>query len=95
MVAGKAGSGQITMSDIAALQAAIGDVNAMVGVCMNAGNLQAAQSMMNTSAGLSGALDGATASFTRNTAFRATGLTSVGSPGEEGRYNSMRYKFAA
>jgi hypothetical protein len=95
MVAGKAGSGQITMSDIAALQAAIGDVNALVGVCMDAGNLQAAQSMMNTSAGLSGALDSATASFTRNTAFRATGLTSVGSPGEEGRYNSMRYKFAA
>jgi len=98
MVAGKAGSGSVTMADIAALQDCIGNVNALVGVCMNAGNLELAQSLMGTGAGLEGALNGAMASFTRNTTFRATGLTSVNSvtsPAEEGRYNSMRYKFAA
>lgn len=66
-VAGKAASGTITFGDIALLQSSICDVQALIGTCMDSGNLEVAQSLMKTGASLQAALDSANTSLSHKT----------------------------
>ncbi len=66
-VAGKAANGTITFGDIALLQSSICDVQALIGTCMDSGNLEVAQSLMKTGASLQAALDSANTSLSHKT----------------------------
>ena len=76
-VAGKIGSGTVTFADIAQLQSSISQVSSLVGACMQAGNLEAAQSLMKSESSLEAALGTAEHSFTSNTVTRAIGPRTV------------------
>lgn len=96
-IAGKAASGTVTFADIAELQASIFNVNSLVGVCMNAGNIELAQSLIKTGAGLEGALGAAQHSFTSNTALRAARSNMYQMTGRpaDNNYSSLQYRIAA
>ena len=92
-VAGKAASGTITFDDIALLQASIGDVQGLIGSCMNSGNLEVAQSLMKTGASLQGALDSANTSLS-NKAIKAN-LTANTNGIDTGKYSFLQTQRAA
>lgn len=66
-VAGKAANGTITFGDIALLQSSICDVQSLIGICMDSGNLEVAQSLMKTGSSLQVALDSANTSLSNKT----------------------------
>ncbi len=74
-IAARAGSGTITLADIAQLQASISQVNSIIGVCMQAGNLEMTQALMQSETSLEAALDKAENSFTGITMLRAMRAT--------------------
>ncbi|MBI2809428.1 MAG: hypothetical protein HYX67_01160 [Candidatus Melainabacteria bacterium] len=92
-VAGKAANGTITFDDIALLQASIGDVQGLIGSCMNSGNLEVAQSLMKTGASLQGALDSANTSLS-NKAIKAN-LTANTNGIDTGKFSFLQTQRAA
>ncbi|CAN5342056.1 hypothetical protein BH10CYA1_BH10CYA1_16360 [soil metagenome] len=92
-VAGKAANGTITFDDIALLQASIGNVQGLIGSCMDSGNLEVAQSLMKTGASLQEALDSANTGLS-NKAIKAN-LTANTNGIDVGKYSFLQTQRAA